>query len=165
MVKFNIPPHIAWPSFIVFLLMVGIGGAFAALIAARSDGGVQIVDDYYQKAVNWDETMSQQSESAALQWKVEIDVFPPETTSPLRPVEIKFLDHTGNPIPYLKGTVRIYRPQVLQPLAEIPLSEIDGRPGTYRQLLPLSGEGIWDFEIHAESEAGVYESRLRRTID
>ena len=39
-----VPPHIAWPAFIVLLLAISISMAVATMIAARSDGGARIVE-------------------------------------------------------------------------------------------------------------------------
>lgn len=36
-----VPPHIAWPAFVVFLLAISITMAFVTLMAARSDGGAR----------------------------------------------------------------------------------------------------------------------------
>lgn len=40
-----VPPHIAWPAFVIILLLFGIGTAFAALWAAQSDGGAVYIRD------------------------------------------------------------------------------------------------------------------------
>ena len=39
-----VPPHIAWPAFVVFLLVITITMVAVTVMAARSDGGVQRVD-------------------------------------------------------------------------------------------------------------------------
>jgi hypothetical protein len=38
-----LPPHVAWPLFIVFLLLVSISAAAVTVVAACSDGGAQVV--------------------------------------------------------------------------------------------------------------------------
>ena len=38
-----IPPHIAWPGFVVLLLLMSITAGVVTMIAARSDGGAQVV--------------------------------------------------------------------------------------------------------------------------
>lgn len=40
-----VPPHIAWPLFIVFLLALSVGAALFTAYMANSDGGVELVDD------------------------------------------------------------------------------------------------------------------------
>ena len=39
----TIPPHIAWPAFVIFLLLLSVFVSFAALWAANSDGGAILV--------------------------------------------------------------------------------------------------------------------------
>ena len=36
-----IPSHIAWPGFVVFLLLLSITAAVVTVMAARSDGGAR----------------------------------------------------------------------------------------------------------------------------
>lgn len=45
-----VPSHIAWPAFIVLLLVISIVAAVGTLFAARSDGGVRIVEPPAQAA-------------------------------------------------------------------------------------------------------------------
>jgi hypothetical protein len=40
-----IPPHIAWPGFVVLLLLMSITAAVVTVVAANSDGGAQVVQD------------------------------------------------------------------------------------------------------------------------
>lgn len=39
-----VPPHIAWPAFVVLLLAMSIAAAVGTLIAARSDGGARLIE-------------------------------------------------------------------------------------------------------------------------
>ena len=39
-----IPPHVAWPGFVVFLLAISITMALVTAMAARSDGGARHVE-------------------------------------------------------------------------------------------------------------------------
>ena len=40
-----VPPHIAWPAFVVLLLTLSITMAAVTVAAARSDGGARHVQD------------------------------------------------------------------------------------------------------------------------
>ena len=37
------PPHIAWPAFVVFLLLISVSAAVVTVVAARSDGGARLL--------------------------------------------------------------------------------------------------------------------------
>jgi hypothetical protein len=41
----RIPPHIGWPLLVIFLLVLSVSVGVVAIIAATSDGGVQLVED------------------------------------------------------------------------------------------------------------------------
>ena len=40
----RIPSHIAWPLFVVLLLAMSVTAATVTVLAARSDGGAQVVE-------------------------------------------------------------------------------------------------------------------------
>lgn len=46
-----VPSHIAWPGFIVFLLLLSITAAAVTLMAARSDGGAREVETVHAAPV------------------------------------------------------------------------------------------------------------------
>lgn len=39
-----VPPHVAWPLFVVALLLMSVGAAAVTFWAAQSDGGAQVVE-------------------------------------------------------------------------------------------------------------------------
>lgn len=39
-----VPPHIAWPAFVIFLLTLSVSMAFVTLYVARADGGARVVE-------------------------------------------------------------------------------------------------------------------------
>ncbi|NNF59119.1 MAG: hypothetical protein HKN04_12865 [Rhodothermaceae bacterium] len=39
-----VPPHVAWPLFVVLLLAMSVGAALFTAYMANSDGGVQLVE-------------------------------------------------------------------------------------------------------------------------
>lgn len=142
-----VPPHIAWPAFVVALLLVGIGSAFNALFAARSDGGAQIVEDYYDVALGFEDEQVAQAASAALGWTSEVEVGACE--GGLCAVELTVRDRAGAPVTGLTGVLETSRPQTAGVIAKIPLAPKEGAPGVYRQLVPMSAAGLWDFAVDA----------------
>jgi len=142
-----VPPHIAWPAFVIALLLLGIGSAFEALFAARSDGGAKIVENYYDEALGYDQTRAAQAASDVLGWSAGVTVGTCE--GGLCPVEVVVSDQTGAPVNDLVGVVRASRPQEATAAARLPLSP-SGTPGVYRQMMPVSAAGLWDFAIDAQ---------------
>src|SRR5690554_3527765 len=145
----RIPPHIGWPVFIVGLLLVSIGASVATFVLATSDGGAQVVEDYYQKGVRWDETAALRAASAALGWQVQVAVQAGGAQAGLRTVDVVVRDRAGHLVTGLQGTVRLTRPQHARAVAELPLQPVAGVPGLYRLEAPIDAAGLWDFELQA----------------
>jgi nitrogen fixation protein FixH len=159
--KFKLPPHIAWPLFVVLILGVGIVGAFSILFAAASDGGAQVVDDYYRRAVAWDSTAAENARAAALGWRVDFRVLQPTGENSLRPVRFTVVDSTGSPVESLAGTVRLFRPQHAAPVAELPFH---AEAGSYGFQAPLTSAGLWDFEISGRRDSTEYRVIIRKQV-
>ncbi len=158
-----LPPHIAWPLFVVTLLVMGVSVAVGTLVLANSDGGAQVVEDYYRKALDWDAHAAEVAATAALGWRVDLVVAPGEGDD--EPVlEIAFRDPDGRPVTGLSGTVRAFRPQWTAPVAVAPLAEADDAPGVYRLPLPLTRSGLWDFEITATRDTLRYTKTFRKDL-
>jgi nitrogen fixation protein FixH len=142
-----VPAHVAWPAFVVALLLLGIGSAFEALFAARSDGGAQIVEDYYGAALRFEDEQAARAASAALGWSADVEVGACE--GGLCAVELAVRDRAGAPVTGLSGALATSRPQEAGTAATIPLSPKDGAPGVYRQLVPFPADGLWDVAVEA----------------
>lgn len=154
-----IPSHIAWPGFVIFLLLLGIGTAFQALFAARSDGGARVVENYYDAAQRFDETQATQAASDALGWTTAVSIGACEATG--CPVELAVTDGEDVPVTGLVGRVAASRPQDTQAQAEAALREV--QPGVYRQTLRL-GPSLWDFAVDARRGDDHYVTAVRREI-
>jgi hypothetical protein len=141
------PPSIRWPALIVVLLSISISFSVYTLFAAQSDGGPAIVNDYYQKGKNWNETAETRRRGERLSMDVVVE--PAGDEKRLRPVVLTVRSPAGDPVVDLQGAARLYRPQTVEVLATVPLSPVPGQPGTYRQLMPIQSTGLWDVELHA----------------
>ena len=157
----RLPPHIAWPLFIIAILATGISTVIVTVVAAHTDDGPQVIDDYYQKAVEWDAQMAEKAASDALGWKASFEILEPDTNPALRPTELTLLDREGRPLMALQGTIQARRPHLAGTVATIPLSPAPDRPGVYRQHLPIQQAGLWDFEIVAEQGSQRFQKTIR----
>jgi len=163
--KIDIPPHIGWPLLIVAFLLMSVGVSVTALLLAGADGGAQVIDDYYQKGVNWEETAVERAASRALGWQISLDVLEQEEEVPgLRRLEVRVIDREGQAVQGLHGVVRLFRPQTVEAVAEMPVLPVTGQNGLYSQLVPIGTDGIWDFELRLEREGQVFTDRIRKRL-
>lgn len=67
-------PGMAWPIGIVAILATSVIGNLVMMRVANNDPSFAVEDDYYQRAVNFDTTMHQQSQSDALGWSAVVTI-------------------------------------------------------------------------------------------
>lgn len=159
-----IPPHIAWPGFVIALLLLSIGSAFQAFFAANSDGGAQVVEDYYDAAVRFDDEQAARAASDALGWTTNIRIDGCE--GGLCAVELAVRDREGKPVTGLAGLLTASRPQDAAASARIPLAaKVEAEaPGVYRQLVPLPTDGLWDFAVAAHRGDERFLTTVRHEV-
>ena len=156
-----LPPHIAWPFFVVGLLVLGVGWSMWVVFASSSDGGAQVVENYYEKAVNWDDRHQLIQQSIAAGWRVDIKYVPDASPEKRGIIEIRINDKDGRPVENLRGSVKIYRPQTTKAMSEMAFNNVVGRPGVYTQLFQPA-PGLWDFEIAAERDSFHFLKVIRK---
>ncbi len=156
------PPHIMWPLFVVGLLLIGIGSAVAVLLAAGSGGGVEVVHDYYRKAASWDSTALRKQASLALGWKTRLEV-DAAAGAALRSIRVYIVDRDDQPVSGLQGTVALKRPQQANPFVQLPMTA-QTEAGWYTIQAPLTGAGLWDFDIEATRDTALYLVRIRKDV-
>lgn len=160
----SIPPNIAWPAAIIGLLVLSVGTSLSIVVASRSDGGVQVVENYYQRAVQWDEAAAQQAASDALGWTARVDIRLPENREEYPIIELTVQDQNGQPVTDLQGAIRAFRPQQSQAVAEGTFATDPDHPGMYRLALPVRGSGLWDFEIVASRDTSRFQTVIRKEV-
>lgn len=156
----GIPPHIAWPASIVALLVLGMGWSFSVVIASRYDGGAQVVDNYYEKAIAWDETAALQKQSDALGWTADITL----RNGSEGQLEVVIRDAAGQAVSGLTGTVKGFRPQRTGARMEVALVAAPGDATVYRMTLPKLEHGLWDFEITALRNDDRFATVIRKEL-
>lgn len=159
-----IPSHVAWPAFIILLFAGAIFGTFFMMWLAQRDGGPQVIEDYYSKAVDWDKTMADRAAGDALRWQVNVSIRPPEPGQDRPTLTLACSDSTGAPVRGLAGTVRLLRPQFAEALFETALAEDPETPGTYRQLVPINRPGLWDIQLEASRDDARFLKTIRTEV-
>lgn len=145
---------------IVGLLSLSIIASLLTVFAARSDGGAQVIDDYYHKAANWDSTRALQAASDALGWQVTFATESAEGTA--RVVRLHVQNKYSEPVIGLQGTISAFRPQKAQMVDQTVLVETE--PGVYQQQLTMAHTGLWDFEIEATRNGTPFLKRIRLEV-
>lgn len=151
-------PEFLWPAIIIAFLVGGTTMTLSVLVASKSDGGVQVVENYYAKAASWDSLATLQRSSDSLRWKSTIRT---ESDREQRFGILEVTDREGSPVTDLSGALVITRPQTTAVLSELTISPSRDKPGLYRFPLPSLEQGLWDISIDAYSGDDRYVKTIR----
>ena len=160
----RLPPHVTWPAFIIALFAASALSTVSMLWIARSDGGAQVIEDYYARAVAWDDTAERRAASAALGWTTTVEIGPLDGADLMRSVVVVVRDSLGRPVDGLTGSVQAFRPQYASARAAAALAPAPGRAGAYRLRLPLHEQGLWDLHLEARRDSALYLTRVRTEL-
>ncbi len=155
----QIPDHIFWPGLIITFLSIAITASFTILYFAQSDGGPEIVPDYYQKSVEYDDYYNARMASIDLGWDVEI-----ELPSDGDVATLTIVDGQGNPLDHVQGTVTFYRPSQANALDKSELQPVDGQPGTYSFDDHTFPGSYWDLDLELFHDDLRFIDRVRTEV-
>lgn len=148
-----------WALFPVVLIVSTTLGLLSMAAIAVHDPSFATEQDYYKKAVAWDQTQAQASTNTRLGWKVELDT---ELRGNELHVFARVVDASGAPI--RGATVK------LEAFANARASRIEtavllptGDAG-YGGTVSLSQLGLWEFRLDVSSDGRHFTETLRRDV-
>ncbi len=157
-----LPPHIAWPLFVVGLLLLGVVSTIGVLFASRSDGGPAVIDNYYQKAVAWDSVATVQEQSLALGWTVGVTIDAADEQG-LHTVRFVVSDRLGTAVEAEELRLALRRPQLADPIAVSVVPHAEA-PGEWVFTTDQLTRGLWDFEVDVRADTHRFVTTVRKEV-
>lgn len=153
----QIPAHIFWPGFIISLLLFSITWSMTILMVAQADGGPQIIPDYYQRSVNFDEEQATRDKARKLGWTLDVDMDGPIA-------ELHIVDAGGEAVKDIEGIVGFGRPSLATKMESARLTADEERPGVYLFTNLAETPGLWDLGVVVDKSEKTYHWTLRVTV-
>ena len=153
----KISPNYFWPGLVIGLLCLSITLSFAGLYFATSDGGAQVIPDYYERSVEYDEEYQARAESKRLGWDVDVELHESDG-------ELMVVDEKGEPVEQLGGTLSFYRPELAEPVDQVELHAVADRPGHYRFDDVTDRPGYWELAVQLQRDEDVFVDSLRVSV-
>ncbi|HJL40864.1 MAG TPA: FixH family protein [Myxococcales bacterium LLY-WYZ-16_1] len=146
---------ITWPLIIVAFLALSVGANVALIYFASTDPSFAVEENYYEKAIHWDETAALRAASERLGWDVKL------TSSPAR-LQIRLSDRSDEPVEGAWVEVKAF-PNIRATQAVT--GELrETRAGTYELEGSFLPAGIWEVRLKAERGDEVFVQTLRTEI-
>ena len=87
-----------WPYLIAGALALHVVISLVVVFVATSDPSYAVEEDYYQKALAWDDKRAQDRTNDALGWHIDFAVNPPVRPADQPILEVTVLDAAGRPL-------------------------------------------------------------------
>ena len=94
----KIPPQIGWPAVIIGALAIHVVASLVTVWIATSNPSYAVEEDYYQKAIRWDEKRAQDARNGELAWRLDVDVLPPSVQGDAAVVDLALTGGAGSPL-------------------------------------------------------------------
>jgi nitrogen fixation protein FixH len=148
-----------WPLAIGFVLVLTVLANVAVYWTANHDPSFAVEPDYYRRAVEWDSTVAHERRSAALGWRVDARLSPPEGGQATLHVQLRSRD--GAPLDSADVRAEASHNARGAELFEVRLVE-DGA-GEYAGSIPSTRQGLWRVELSAVHGTDDFTERV--TLD
>ncbi|MCB9845214.1 MAG: FixH family protein [Phycisphaeraceae bacterium] len=149
-----IPPHVLWPGLVVTLISISVGFAAITAYFALSDPSATVVPDYYQRALDWDESAGRRAASEALGWKAGVSVDAAPNAAGLRAVRVRLVDSEGAALAGLSVRLSAFAHVRAREVQHIDLEELGD--GFYAGPIRVLHPGLWQIQIEAEGPVGRF---------
>jgi nitrogen fixation protein FixH len=134
-----------WPWIIGGLMAVVLGANLILIYVATSDPSFAVEEDYYQKALAWDDKRAQDRLNTQLGWSLELDVARTRSADGTVGLTTRLLDERGRPISNARIHVETFHNARAAFVLEGDLRG-DGE-GYYSVSLPMRRPGLWEFRF------------------
>jgi len=145
-----------WPLIIVSLLLSSVGLMVGVVFMAKSDGGAQVVDEYYERAVAWDSLSSMDSAFNKRGWLAYLML---DKSSGRLVVQ----DSLASRVSEMSGTVEMTRPQSSATGVRNPF-HFSSADSTFLFETGTLSPGLWDFAFQATYEEQILTFTLRKEV-
>ena len=135
-----------WGVFVGGLMAVVIGANLILIYFATTDPSFAVEEDYYQKALHWDDKRAQDRANAELGWTVELDVGRERAADGSVQVVVRLLDAEGQAVRGAGVDLEAFHNARAAWIHRVQLRE--NEEGAYSAALPARRPGLWEFRLN-----------------
>jgi nitrogen fixation protein FixH len=135
-----------WPWVIGVALTVHVVGSLVVVAIATSDSSVAVEEDYYRKAVHWDEKRAQERTNTELGWSLTFEVTPPTRPGDSPVVAVRLADGDGIPLSGAAVRVESFHKARSADVIRIPFVAAE-EAGLYTASPAMRRNGLWELRF------------------
>jgi nitrogen fixation protein FixH len=136
-----------WLLILGALMALVIGANLVLVYMAVSDPSFAVEEDYYGKALAWDDKRDQDRRNAELGWSLEFELAPTRSPDGTLLLTAHLHDAAGGAIPDARLSLSTFHNARAGRIVRAELQ--GGEGGDYTAALPLFRPGLWEFRFEA----------------
>ncbi|MEO1718210.1 MAG: FixH family protein [Planctomycetota bacterium] len=145
---------LVWPGMVFGLIGISLTLMSITFYLAVSDESFGVEEDYYAKAVSWDESAADLAASRALGWNVDVTISPDLDLSGKRGVMVVLTDAQGEAVEAGVAPVFAFHHARRKQPVEFELARI--ARGRFSAGAPLERNGLWQVRLRFERGHDVF---------
>ncbi len=134
-----------WPWIIAGALALHVVGSLVMVFVATSNPSYAVEEDYYQKALHWDDKRAQDRANEELGWVLDLEVHPAATPGEEPTLEVRLADAGGEPLDGAVVAVETFHNTRAGDILRARLDPVGA--GVYRTTLPMRHNGRWEMRF------------------
>ena len=142
-------PGAAWPYIIGGALALHVIASLVVVFIATSDPSYAVEEDYYQKALAWDERRAQDRTNDTLGWSFDFAVTPPDRVGDEPRIEAILRNEAGLPLSDAAVALETFHNSRGDDILRTRLLPTE-EPGVYSTTLPMQHNGRWEMRFTVE---------------
>lgn len=151
-----------WPLLVVLVFSGNIAFATWVFVTASSDPSFAVEQDYYDRALHWNDEIEQRRLNDALGWTVTLDGPAVITQGTSADLVLTVLDAGGRPMS--DATITALAFPVARAGASVTIIFEAVAPGRYATRLHEPRPGKWEFRITVARASDVFTARISATL-
>ena len=144
-----------WPWVIGAALAVHVVTSLVVVAIATSDASYGVEEDYYQKAVNWDQKKAQDRINEDLGWTLDFEVAPPEKPGEQPTLEVRLSNASGDPLTGAAVALETFHKARSDEIIRIALDGSE-EPGFYTAPPAMRRNGLWELRFTVDHDGNHF---------
>jgi hypothetical protein len=143
-----VKPGTLWPWAIGGALVLHVVVSLGVVFFVASDASYAVEEDYYQKAINWDQKRAQDRTNEELAWSLAFDVTPPTAPGDQSTLAVRLADLQGEPVAGATIALETFHKARSDDIIRLPLVAGE-EDGVYQASVPMRHDGLWELRFTA----------------
>lgn len=152
-----------WPWVLGAVLAAHVVGSLVVVAIATTDPSIAVEENYYQKAVDWDQTRAQLLTNSKLGWSLGLVVTPPMQPGEQPLVEVRLADRDGNPLTDATVAVETFHKARSADIIRVTFVAAED-PGLYTASPAMRHDGLWELRFTVDRGADHFTQTETRHL-